>query len=161
AAIGGRKDPALVEHYKQTLRPGIDSDEFLFQAFKKLGRGPGFYWPCQVELRKKQQEVVDLPPDVQGRVMLWSSPLTLLEEPPPSRHAPGGATAPTQLQARYRDSTTKITPRRQSDPRRQAGLMVELKGRFPSFFAGKERPKPPAEIKEEEAKKKAAEEQAN
>jgi ABC-type uncharacterized transport system involved in gliding motility auxiliary subunit len=161
AGMGGRKDPALVEYFKKTLRPGIDSDEFLFQAFKKLGRGPGFYWPCQVELRKKQQETVDLPPDVQGRVMLWSSPLALLEEPPPSLDPTGGATDRMQLAARYREFTSKINKRVESEPRRQAGLMVELKGRFPSFFAGKERPKRPAEIKEEEAKKKAAEEQAN
>lgn len=34
--------------------------------------------------------------------------------------------------------------------------MVDLAGNFPSFFAGKPRPKKPSEIKEEEAAKKQA-----
>jgi ABC-type uncharacterized transport system involved in gliding motility auxiliary subunit len=51
----------------------------------------------------------------------------------------------------------KLAERLLAEPRQQAPLMVEVKGRFSSFFAGHERPKRPSEIKEEEAKKAAAE----
>ncbi|HEU4417452.1 MAG TPA: hypothetical protein VFT55_00860, partial [Planctomycetota bacterium] len=41
--------------------------------------------------------------------------------------------------------------RLRAEPRQQAPLMVQVKGRFGSFFAGGPRPKRPSEIKEEEA----------
>ena len=51
----------------------------------------------------------------------------------------------------YQTFQQKLVQRLQSEPRQQAPLMVELRGTFPSFFAGKSRPKKPSEIAEEEA----------
>lgn len=158
ASLGGRKDPALAQHYAETLRPGIDSDEFLFQAWKRINRGPGLYWPTAVDLRRKNT-VPDLPPGVDGRVLLWSSPRTLVEEPPQSLD-PLGSGDPMQQNATYNGFVQKLKQRIDSETPRQAGLMLVLHGAFPSFFAGKDRPKKPAEIAEAEAKKKAAEAEA-
>jgi ABC-type sugar transport system permease subunit len=49
----------------------------------------------------------------------------------------------------------KLQQRLQSEPRRQAPLMLEVSGNFSSFFAGKDRPKKASELKEEEDRKKA------
>lgn len=150
----GTVDQALAEQYRR-FRPGIDSDEFLWKPFKQVGRGPGFYWPCPVDLVRDGREP-KLPAGVEGRVLLWSSPVTLVEDPPPSLNPAVGHDIPTQeisLQKFDRD----LIQRFQAEPRRQVPLMVDLRGSFPSFFAGKERPKTPAEIKEAEARKQEAE----
>lgn len=156
ATRNGHRDEDLAERYRR-FRPGIDSEEFLFQAFKKIGRGPGFYWPTWVDLRRKPgaPDAVDLPVGITGKVMLWSSPEVLTEEPPQSLDpiGQGDGMAQTQQLTQFRN---KLLERLSSEPRQQAPLMVEVQGEFPSFFAGKERPKRPAEIKEEEAKKAAA-----
>ena len=146
-------DERLAETYRKTLRPGIDSDAFLFQAFKKIGRGPGFYWPCWTGLRRIGGEP-DLPEGVEGKVLLWSSPLAVAQDPPASVD-PIGAADPMSLQVTYSKFINKLNQQLQSQSRQQAPLMVEVSGRFPSFFAGKPRPKRPAEIKWEEARQAA------
>ncbi|MBK8100140.1 MAG: GldG family protein [Planctomycetes bacterium] len=145
--------------FQKTLRPGIDTEEGLFGVFKKTARGPGFYWPTWVDLRRKL-DAVDLPANVTGRVLLWSSPLTLIEDPPANLDPMGSGDPNQQIQYFRNTFQAPLMKRLEGEPRRQAPLMVEVKGTFTSFFSERERPKRPAEIKEEEAKKKAAEEAA-
>ncbi|MEC7583560.1 MAG: Gldg family protein [Planctomycetota bacterium] len=148
-------DERLAETYRKTLRPGIDSDAFLFQAFKKIRRGPPMYWPCWVGLREKAGEP-DLPKGVDGSVLLWSSPLALAQDPPASVD-PLGGNDPMARQANYSRFISQLNQQLQSQARQQVPLMAEVDGRFPSFFSGKPRPKRAAEIKWEEAQKAAAE----
>ncbi len=150
----GKVDKELAEQYRKLFVPGMPSDEFVFQAWKQQKRGPGFYWPTWVGLRSKAGGAPDLPPDVQGRVLLWSSPAALVEDPPQSLNPVGFGDGQQRLDA-YQKFRTKLRERFDAEPRQQAPLMVEAKGRFSSFFAGQERPKRASEIKEEEAKKAA------
>lgn len=149
----GKVDPNLVETFKKQFVAGMPSDEFLFSGWKKMKKGPGFYWPTWVGLRSKAGGVPDLPPDVTGRVLLWSSPNTLVEDAPSTLNPLGFGDNKAE---NYEKFKTKLHERLQAEPRQQAPLMVEVKGRFSSFFAGQDRPKRPSEIKEEEAKKAAA-----
>ncbi|MEC7584858.1 MAG: Gldg family protein [Planctomycetota bacterium] len=148
-------DERLAETYRKTMRPGIDSDAFLFQAFKKIRRGPPMYWPCWVGLRRKAGEL-DLPEGVEGAVLLWSSPFALAQIPP-ANVDPLGGTDPMSRQANYNRFISQLNQQVQSQARLQVPLMAEIDGRLPSFFAGKPRPKRPAEIKWEEAQAAAAE----
>lgn len=150
----GQVDAALAEQYRKQFQPGLPSDEFLFKAFKQLGRGPGFYWPTWTGLRQKAGGVVDLPDGVQGKVLMWSSPAALAEEPPQNLDPLGQGDMPRRIEQRSK-FLQKLTERFRSEPRQQAPLMVDVRGTFGSFFAGADRPKRPSEIKEEEAKKAA------
>ena len=151
----GKVDEAAASSYRQRFGPGMPSDEFLFAAYKQNGRGPGFYWPTWVGLREKAGGVADLPPNVTGRVHLWSSPAALVEDPPQLLNPFGNARDAIQRNTEYLKFRTKLTERLRSEPRLQVPLMVEVAGRFTSVFAGQERPKRPSEIKEEEARKAA------
>ena len=146
-------DERLAESYRKTFRPGIDSDAFLFQAFKKIRRGPGFYWPCWVGLREKAGEP-DLPEGVEGAVLLWSSPFALVQDPPANLD-PLGGNDPMARQANYNRFKNQLGQQLQSQARQQVPLMADVQGRLPSFFAGKPRPKRAAEIKWEESQKAA------
>lgn len=150
----GRVDKDAAAQYRKLFVNGMPSDEFVFQAWKLNKRGPGFYWPTWVGLRSKAGGVVDLPPDVEGRVLLWSSPAVLVEDPPKTLN-PFGFDSTQRLES-YEKFRTKLGERLAAEPRQQAPLMAEVKGRFSSFFAGQERPLRPSEIKEAEAKKAAA-----
>ena len=150
---GGRLDEQLARRYRETFVPGLPSDEFLFQAFKKINRGPGLYWPTWVGLRE-QLGAPDLPDGVDGRVLMWSSPLALVEDPP-QRLDPVGRD-PMQMRAQIDAFNQQLEERLRAEPRLQAPLMVEVEGRFRSFFAGRERPKRPSEIAEEQAPDKDA-----
>ncbi|GDY02113.1 hypothetical protein LBMAG49_14420 [Planctomycetota bacterium] len=154
ATRNGQKDVEAAADFKARFRPGIDSDEFLFQSFKKFGRAQCFYWPCWTDLRRGSAGI-DLPAGVTGKVMLWSSPMALVEVPPANLDPFSGADVKDRGQ-KYADFIKKFDERLRSEPRLQAPLMVDLAGNFPSFFAGKPRPKKPSEIKEEEAAKKQA-----
>ena len=153
----GQVDKDLAEQYRKLFVPGMPSDEFVFQAWKQQKRGPGFYWPTWVGVRTKAGGAPDLPPGVDGRVLLWSSPLALVEDPPQSLNPIGFGDGQQRLDA-YQKFAGKLRERLAAEPRQQAPLMAEVRGRFSSFFAGRERPKRPSEIKEAEAKK--AEEEA-
>jgi ABC-type uncharacterized transport system involved in gliding motility auxiliary subunit len=150
----GEIDRAAADSYRQRFGSGMPSDEFLFKAFKQLGRGPGLYWPTWVGLREKAGGVPDLPPGVEGRVLLRSSPFALAEDPPASVNPIGYD--PQQRTAEFKKFNEKLVERYRAEPRQQVPLMVDVRGRFPSFFAGQDRPKRPSEIKEEEQKAAAA-----
>lgn len=149
----GQVDEALARRYRETFVPGMPADDFLFQVFHKLNRGPGFYWPTWVGLRQRAGGGPDLPEGVEGRVLLWSSPAVLVEDPPQMLN-PVGRDA-RQMRQQLDAFMQKLNERLRAEPRQQAPLMAEVKGRFTSFFAGKERPKRPSEIKEEQAKREA------
>lgn len=153
AMVNGRRDDALANEYRKRFRPGIDTDASLFNPFRQIRRGPGFYWPCMVGLRDKGG-AVDLPAGVEGKVLLWTSPVALLEEPPQSLNPLLGADLKAQFES-HQAFLQKLGQRVSTEPRRQVPLMVDVRGTFPSFFAGRERPKKPSEIKEEEAKRAA------
>ena len=146
----GEVDRAAADSYRQRFGSGLPSDEFLFKVFKQYGRGPGLYWPTWIGLREKAGGAPDLPPGVEGRVLMRSSPLALVEEPPASLDAIGQD--PQQRVAKIKAFNAKLAERLQAEPRQQVPLMVDVRGRFQSFFAGQPRPKRPSEIKEEEAK---------
>lgn len=153
-----KPDPAVVAQYQKQFVAGLPSDEFLFKTFKQLGRGPGFYWPTWVGLREKAGGAPDLPEGVSGKVLLWSSPLVLAEDPPQSLDALGrDPRDQKKVNEQFGKFSQKLLERLQSEPAQQAPLMVDVRGRFSSFFAGADRPKRPSEIKEEEDAKKAAE----
>ncbi len=149
----GKVDEAAATAFRERFVAGMPSDEFLFQSFKNAGRGPGFYWPTWVGLREKAGGKLDLPPDVEGRVHLWSSPAALVEDPPQLVNPFAGARDAIQRNTEYAKFATKLRERMGNEPRLQVPLMVEVKGKFSSVFAGQDRPKRPSEIKEEEAKK--------
>ncbi|MEY4674926.1 MAG: hypothetical protein RL148_2710 [Planctomycetota bacterium] len=145
----GQRDVALADEYRRKWRPGIDSKEFLFAPFAKVGRGPGFYWPCWVDVRRSGGEP-SLPEGVTGSVMLWSSPLALVEEPQQNLNPIGGSDI-QQQRASMMQFLTKLDERMRSEPRQQAPLMAEVSGSFRSFFEGKERPKKQSELDAEKA----------
>lgn len=155
ASSSGRLDEEQAAYYRRTLRPGIDTDEFLFKTFRQFKRGPGMYWPCLMKLRSNGAETT-LPDGVSGRVLMWSSPLTIIEDPQTSLNALMGRDLQSQAMANAAFNQ-KLQQRLQSEPRRQAPLMLEVSGSFPSFFVGKQRPKKASELKEEEDKRRAEE----
>jgi len=147
----GDVDEQLAQRYRELFEPGLPSDDFLFQVYKqKLRRGPGLYWPTWTGLRQKAGGAVDLPEGVEGRVLMRSSPLVLVEDPPANLDPIGRdpAQVPEMLQ-RFRK---QLMDRLAAEPRQQAPLMVEVTGRFSSFFANGERPQRPSEIKEAKAR---------
>lgn len=154
AETDGKVDTAIAAQYRKDFVAGMPSDEFLFKTFKQIGRGPGFYWPTWVGLRQKAGDVLDLPEGITGKVLLWSSPAMLAEDPPQSLD-PLGQGDMQRRNEQFGKFQQKLAERYKAEPRRQAPLMVDVRGRFTSFFAGGERPKRPSEIKEEEARKAA------
>ena len=150
----GKTDGRLAAQYREMLVPGMPSDDFLFRSFKKSwNRGPGFYWPTWVGLRQRAGGVADMPAGVDGRVLLWTSPLALLEDPPVSLDPIGQDERATQSQ--HQRFFNQLQERIVAEPRQQAPLMVEVEGDFRSFFAGKQTPKRPSQIREGEADSEA------
>lgn len=147
----GKIDERKAEQYRKTLKPGMPEDDFLFQAFRKLQRGPGFYWPTWVGLAQRAGGALDLPDGVDGRVLMWSSPLALVEEPPQALNPIGQD--PSQYASVSQMFFRERADRLLAETRQQAPLMVEVKGRFSSFFAGRERPLRPSEAAEKAARK--------
>jgi len=150
----GKVDKDLADTYRKQFGTGMPTDDFLFKAFKQLGRGPGFYWPTWVGLRERAAGVPDLPEGVTGRVLLWSSPAVLAEDPPSALNPLGRGDARAQM-ANLQKFQQQLMERYQSEARQQAPLMVDVRGTFTSFFAGGDRPRRPSEIKEAEAEKAA------
>ncbi len=146
----GQVDERKAEQYRRTLLPGMPVDDFLFQGFRKLQRGPGFYWPTWVGLAQRAGGVLDLPDGVDGRVLLWSSPLALVEDPQPSLDPLGRD--PKQFAAVSQKFFNDRKERLLAETRQQAPLMVEVKGRFRSFWASRERPLRPSEAAEKAAR---------
>ncbi|MEZ6036698.1 MAG: GldG family protein [Planctomycetota bacterium] len=142
----GKVDQALAAQYREALAPGMPADDFLFRAFQKINRGPGFYWPTSVGLRHRAGGKLDLPSGIEGRVLLWSSPLSLAEAPP-QRVDPVGRD-PRQYDAELERFQRNFDERLAAAQRAQVPLMAEVKGRFASYFAGMERPLRPSEVEE-------------
>ncbi|MBX3463018.1 MAG: GldG family protein [Planctomycetes bacterium] len=154
ATRDGKVDKAIAEAYRREFKAGMPTDDFLLKVFKQIGRGPGFYWPTWVGLRERAPGVPDLPAGVSGRVVLWSSPAVLAEDPPQSLDPLGRGDARARV-ASLQKFQQRLMERFQSEPRQQAPLMVDVRGTFPSFFAGAPRPKRPSEIKEEAGRAEA------
>ncbi|MCA8948292.1 MAG: GldG family protein [Planctomycetes bacterium] len=148
----GEIDQDLATRYREQFQPGLPSDEFLFTAFKnpKVACGPGLYWPTLVCLLHNAGVDPDLPSCFTGEVLMWSSPATLLEDPP-ARLNPLGFGDPRAQTAEYQKFMQRLNERYAAEPRQQAPLMCEVSGRFTSFFTGDERPLRPSEKKEREA----------
>lgn len=149
----GKVDERLAQQYRKLLLPGMPSDDFLFRSFKKrFNRGPGFYWPTWVGLRERTGGALDLPPGIEGRVLLRTSPLALLEDPPASLDPVGQDER--QVRVELDKFLGHLNERIVAEPRQQAPLMVEVSGRFASFFVGKDVPKRPSQLLEEQNKPK-------
>ncbi|MEC7724467.1 MAG: Gldg family protein, partial [Planctomycetota bacterium] len=146
----GTVDERKAEQYRKTMLPGMPADDFLFQAFRKLQRGPGFYWPTWVGLARRAGGALDLPDGIEGRVLLRSSPLALIEDPPQVLDPLGRD--PRQYAAISQRFFQERKDRLIAETRQQAPLMCEVKGRFSSFFAGRERPLRPSEAAEKAAR---------
>lgn len=137
-ANGGTAE--LVENYRKTFKPGIAKDHVVLGAIAaRNGQGPGMYWPCPVGLTD------ELPQGVEGRVLMRTSPLAIVEPPPPALDPMGTDRDPNVRLRNARTFANKLVQRLHSDPRQQVPLMVSLSGKFRSFFAGKDIPpaKPP------------------
>ncbi|MCB9878375.1 MAG: GldG family protein [Planctomycetes bacterium] len=141
--VDGKVDAALAAQYREAFAPGMPADDFLFRAYKKIDRGPGFYWPTSVGLRHRAGGKLDLPSGVEGRVLLWSSPLSLVETAP-QRVDPIGRD-PLQYSHEYERFLRSMAERLAAAQRVQVPLMAEVRGRFVSYFAGMERPLRPSE----------------
>lgn len=139
----GRVDQRLAEQYRQSLHPGLPADDFLFDTSRQSGRGPGLYWPTWTGLRTRAGGVADLPDGIEGRVMMWSSPRALVEDPPQSLDPLGRD--PQQYEAQALRFFRKLGERLQAETRRQVPLMAEVRGEFSSFWANRERPLRPSE----------------
>ncbi len=122
----------LVERFRTEFQPGIAAEDEISNA---MGRGPGMFWPCPVDL------VDPLPDGVEGTVLLRSSPVSFIEDPPMDLNPFGYSMGNVRDQM---DAATtfaqKINQKVLSEPRQQFGLMVEVAGNFTSFFDGKDIP---------------------
>ncbi len=153
--LTGRIDEAKAKQYREAFKPGMDkSNPFIAALAKGLGRrGPGMFWPCRVELRQG-----GLPDGVTGNVLLRSSPAALVEAAPPSASPFSQYGNEVEKTRSLNEFLRRFNERIASEPRHQFGLMVHLKGGFPSYFAGKELPpRKPPEAKKEESKDPLAE----
>ena len=131
AATAADRD-ALLERYRAEFKPGIAAGNQICKAMK---RGPGMFWPCPVDLAEQ------LPEGVSGEVLLRTSPYSYIEDPPADLNPFGmNMYDPRARKAAVAAFRMKIQERFRSEPRQQFGLMVELKGEFSSFFAGKDIP---------------------
>ncbi len=144
----GNVDEALADNYRESFKPGVS------EAAKVIG-APGFYWPCAVDLAE------EMPAGVTGEVLLRSSPLALEQAPPQNLNPTGRGRTPGQQQADYFKFRQDLVARFESEPRKQYGLMVEVKGDFTSFWKGKKAPlSPEAQAALDAQKKKEAEAEA-
>lgn len=145
----GNVDQRKAEQYRQVMQPGIPGEEFLFQSFRRLGRGPGFYWPTWTGLRRSAGGAADLPEGVEGRVLLWSSPYALVEDPPANLDPVGRD--PTQMKAQSDQFFAKRQERLRAEVRQQVPLMAEVRGRMTSAFGGRAVPLRPSQAAERDA----------
>ncbi|GEM_PF-1523564 len=119
-------DPSAAPELAKRLGPSIDPKHPVLEGLQKIR----VFWPTEVNLAEK------LPEGVEGKVLLRSSALGLVEDPPQSAvpDAPGFFKG--------------LADRLKNEPKRQIPLMVALKGKFPSFFKGKPMPERPGQEKE-------------
>ncbi|MDA0374061.1 MAG: GldG family protein [Planctomycetota bacterium] len=128
----GSVDESLVASYRQRFRPGVEPE---------LAKGltpPAFFWPCGLDLAEV------LPEGVTGDVLMRSSPRTVLQTPPRTLDPVGRD--PRRYQATYNRFATDLAQLIQSEPPQQHALLVELRGRFRSAFAGRAVPAAPGAV---------------
>jgi ABC-type uncharacterized transport system involved in gliding motility auxiliary subunit len=140
----GSIDQEMVEQFKRTFKPSLLKDTPLTKGWM---HGPGMYWPCPVDLADP------LPEGVTGNVVLRTSPMTIVEKAPRNLNPVGRSNNPRDQNLEYGRFTQGLQQRVMAEPRRQVGLLVELRGTFPSFFEGKDIPpkKPPEKAEDEQA----------
>ena len=137
AASNGDGVDELAAKFEQTFEPGMNLDNFVMKALGESSndrRGPGMFWACPVDL------VDELPAGVEGEVLMRTSPVAWLEDPPPDFNPIGMSPQPAQREVAFERFRQKFQTAFGSEPRQQFGLMVHLTGTFPSFFDGKDIP---------------------
>jgi ABC-type uncharacterized transport system involved in gliding motility auxiliary subunit len=145
----GKVDPQLADRYSRLFKPGLDPE-----ISKSLG-APEMFWPCKVELADS------MPPGVEGSVLMRTSPWAMEVEPPFKMHPATNQADVRFIQTAINSFATKWKNMLASEPRRQIGLMAEVRGSFTSFFAGKSMPLPEGEYRgEEEGSKLIREDQS-
>jgi hypothetical protein len=125
----GSVDDALVAAYREQFLPGVDPE---------LAKGltpPALFWPCAVDLAET------LPDGVEGRVLMRSSPRSVLQTPP-QMVDPVGRDG-RRIQQSFAKFQNDIAQLLLSEPPRQHGLMIDLSGRFRSWFDGRDVPRRP------------------
>lgn len=130
----GSVDESLAASYRQRFRPGVDPD---------LAKGltpPAFFWPCGLDVADV------LPEGVSADVLMRSSPRTVLQTPPRTLDPVGRD--PRRYQATYNRFATDLAQLIQSEPPQQHALVVDLRGRFRSAFAGRAVPAGPGSAPE-------------
>lgn len=134
----GSKDEPLAKQYRDQVKPGMNLEHDLIKPLERLG-APGFFWPCPVGL-------ANLPKDVKGDVLLRSSPISWTE--PPQAALDPFDEAPTH-QHREHNLRNWVQGKVRMRPRlpQQLPLMVQLTGKFTSYFADKGVPSTPVEKK--------------
>jgi len=140
----GQVDEAQANILRKILKPGVARDHDLMAQVLKVGV-PGMFWPCPVNLTEP------LPEDVDGQVLLRTSPQGWDEEPPGEIDPFNRYRDHRGREAEYQKWGTRLQTARQITPPKQIGLMVHLEGKFSSFFAGKEIPARPADPNKSEA----------
>jgi hypothetical protein len=128
----GSIDESLAASYRARFRPGVEPD---------LAKGltpPAFFWPCGLDLAEV------LPDGVTGDVLMRSSPRTVLQTPPRTLDPVGRD--PRRYQATYNRFATDLAQLIQSEPPQQHALLVDLRGRFRSAFAGRAVPLAPGAV---------------
>ena len=126
----------LRQRYMELFQPGIvKSTPLTLNMARMPGQptgGPGLFWACPVSL------VEPLPQGVVGEELLFTSPLTLLENPPPANVRPMDFQAvPEEQERSYAEWRRRMGERVMAAPRSQVSLMATTRGTFSSYFAGK------------------------
>jgi len=125
-------DMELLRRFQKRLTWGMDPDSEFTQPFLDRRIGPGFYFPTPLELADP------MPDGVEGRIVFRSSPVSV--GLPTPDHLDWLGTAPQYLQRNFEQAQQEFLKQLQASPRRQIAMMVDLTGRFTSFYAGKEIP---------------------
>ena len=126
------QEPAARAKLAKELTWGMDPGNPVFGQTQVVS----LYWPTDVGLTKT------LPKGVSGKMLLRTSPKGVAQLPPESS-SPQSSNVPNSLQLRKMANTEA----------HQISLSVLVKGRFPSAFAGKDRPKRPGQKKSGQDKK--------
>lgn len=122
----GVVDEALASQYAKTFLPGVDPER---------GKGltpPSLFWPVAVEPGDP------LPAGVSGAVVMRTSPRAHQQTPPRDLNPLGSG---QNARETFEQFATRIRQLAEGEPPQQVGLMVDLRGSFPSFFAGRAIPK--------------------
>ncbi len=120
------KDPTAMAKLAKELTWGVDPSNPVFGQSQMLS----FYWPTDVSLTK------ELPKGITGETFLRTSPKGVAQLPPQSS-SPQSANVANSLQLRQLANSESS----------QVSLGVQVKGLFPSAFAGMKRPDRPGQDK--------------